>query len=302
MGITSLRRWHWVAIALAVGLTHGAVWQAAAPDLADGLDDFEAVITDQARFEHAVVTEVQGVRLFKDLTVRPQWVRTPGGAPQLVHLVTGTYWDGTPQRRDGQLQARWAPACFVAPTPYPRLASGGPLPFNSVREYLQSLGAASGVRFTYAWWWWATRPMFISVCAALVVIGGVWPTVINLLNFGTLSRPADERGVSLWQMRPAPDPDATVAPPAPVCGDALQRLEAELEAGLRGADNDAPAMPARAQTRSTAAHPAIPPLLTSPVVVVPASAPQDRHFGADRADFYPTELHYHCEIGRGPTS
>ena len=272
-----------MVIALAVGLAHGVVWQSAAPDLAGSLDDFETVITDQRQFERALVTEAHGSRLFKDLTVHPRWVSAPGGGPKLVHIVAGLYWNGQPRVEGERQVARWAPACYVAPTPYLPLSSPGS--FASVREYLQSLGGENGVRFSYAWWWWATRPMFISICASLVLVGGVWPSLINLLTFGTLTRPAEERGASLWRVKRVPH--AVVPAPAPPftsSGAPLGAHDGELEAILSGA---APA--------ATEPPPAPRPLLLDPVTAASVPQPDDRHFGAGRSDFYPTELHAESE-------
>ena len=93
MGVAAVPRWAWVVAGLVVGLLHGSLREWAST--VDPTDDYDVLLTDQGRFESALVDERLGHRLFKDVTVYPHWLpsRSTGGK-RLVHLVTGSYWDG----------------------------------------------------------------------------------------------------------------------------------------------------------------------------------------------------------------
>lgn len=278
MGIADLPRWLWIAMALFVGLTHGSVREWSSD--ADPLDRYHVLLTDQGQFEHALVAESHGHRHFKDVTVYPHWVRGPSGGKRLVHLVTGFYWDGRTSMEGGAVQAQWNPACYVAPVPYTsiRLPDGGSAKTGTVLDYLAGLRTNRGVEFRYAWWWWVRRPLFTSTLGAFVLIGAALPTAINLLAFGTLLRPPREKRPSLWRVR---HQRPIMKPKVIVPGPAVASSPAEA-AEIATAPSD-PATPAPAPT--------IRPLAPADDrLLVPASAEQNKHFGAKPEDFYPTEL------------
>lgn len=274
MRLSSLTRPNWIAIALLVGLAHGSVreWSRAA---VDPLDDYEVLITDQRQFEHALVTQSHGQPLFRDVVVYPHWVRDGRGGRRLLHLVTGGYWDGRPRNVNGALQARWEPACFVAATPYlVQDAAGQVRELPTVLDYLAQLRAKQGVRYRYAWWWWLKRPMAVSTVASLVLVGGVWPTVLNILLFGSMYRPPTERPASLWRARRSRaarkhEPSTAIVsaeatPPATIGPAKEKEAEPFVPAPILGPADDAP---------------------------VPAGEAPHKEFAARKEDFYPTELH-----------
>jgi hypothetical protein len=262
MGVAALPRWTWILVGLAVGLLHGSLREWASTS--DPTDDYDVLLADQRQFEAALVGQRLGHRLFKDVTVYPHWVRSRAtGEKRLVHLVTGAYWDGNTQLKGDAVVARWEPACFVAPVPYGSHAT--------VLDYLAELKAREGVQYRYAWWWWTGRPTFTSTVVAVTVIGVIWPTAVNLLAFGRLTRPPRQRQPSLWRVRreksaPAPPPTSSTPPSAerePIATDV-------------------------AVSPSPAA--AAPVLMTEAVGPAP-SQQVEHHYGARPDDFYPTELH-----------
>lgn len=298
--VSKLHRWHWVVIALLVGFGGGALRQNAY-DFEDELDTYGTLIPSQRRFEEAIVTEVQGQRMFKNLVVYPYHLRD-GHGDRLVHIVTGWYWNGRPEVINGQPQARYTRGCYLAASPYRPLdptdgawtgqtvAVG---PSFTVLDYLKSLHASAGVQYRYAWWWWAVRPLSLWALGSVLLIGVLWPTFINLWTFGTFSRPRGEQSSqglpwrSLLALRRV-EPRPTAAVPAPAghisLEASLDAIEQELAAGA-ASPVDSPEVPA-----ASAAKPAV--LNTAPLEPAPAAAKaDDKDFGTESDDYYPTELH-----------
>ena len=202
MTISTLRRWHWLAISLAIGLVHGSIWQTSRSATCDPLDDNEKIVTDPREFEQALVTNINGHRRFEDVVVHPYH----GLHGERAFLVTGQYWDGKFEWRDGQQVAAWVPACRVAAMPYlppPASPDGTTQPrlYPSVLDYLQALHASAGVNYRYDTFWWTAEPLFLSIAFSVVLIGMIWPTVVYLLTFGSILRPREQPGVSLWNVR-----------------------------------------------------------------------------------------------------
>jgi hypothetical protein len=277
MRVSALRRWHWILIALVVGLGGGSIRQATL-DFEDQLDGYGKLIVSQRQFEEALVGQVEGIRQFKDITVYPYVIHSTNGTKRLVHIVTGHYWNGEPVMDHGQLKARFVPSCYLATMPYRPLNGGSA---GTVLDYLDQMRKTANVQYRYAWWWWAVTPASLWVIGSLLLIGGVWPTVINLIAFGSLGRPKEEKGVSLLHVK-APPRAQPVA--ASVDASHLANLEMELEERLAGGANatDDP-QPAAPVPKTLAGGPLEP-------VALP-TAQDDREFGADKDDFYPTERH-----------
>lgn len=288
MRVTDVRHWQWLLISLLVGGACGGVRQSASDDIEDRLDRHGKLIADPKRFEVALLTKVRSQPLLKDVVVYPYWIprregqgngREDGG--RLVHVVSGKYWDGKAKKEGGQTVARWVPASFLAQVPFePRLAlpggDGAPAKFASVLEYLAFLERKEGIRYRYAWWWWAAEPLFVWTAGSIVLVGVLWPMLINLLTFGTLLRPREERGRSLWGVRSATQPKPVRAATASV---SLDELEAELESRL--ADDAKSPEPARAA-------PAIRQLSNAPLLPAAEGPKEVTEYNARDEDYYPT--------------
>lgn len=294
MQLAALKRWHWVVLALLAGFAVAWARQAAQGELTGvWVDDFGYRLSDRARFEQALGEQLQGNRLFKDITVYPRWVQDAQGRRTLVHVVAGRYWGGRPEVVNGTAQAVWRPTCFIAPVPYvpatdlsiynkpggenyaKRFQDAGPN--ATVLDFLSVMGRAAGVSYRYAWW--DAHPYLAWVGGSLLLVGGVWPTVINLLVFSSLTRPPEAKAMSLWGVKgttTAPRPGAVLAHhPAP------DELDAELEAALHGNPSAGDTEPAPA---------AVPVLSTTPLdPVAPLDTGPAKEFGAKEEDFYPTE-------------
>jgi prepilin-type N-terminal cleavage/methylation domain-containing protein/prepilin-type processing-associated H-X9-DG protein len=77
---------------------------------------------------------------------------------------------------------------FYAGRPF--AAEGEDVVSPSVDAFVKSAAAADPrIRFHRPWW---RARWFVMTCAAsmgVLIVGGVWPTVVNLIHFGTLRRP-----------------------------------------------------------------------------------------------------------------
>ena len=278
MRITAVKRWQWLALSVVLGL---ALWGLRRWDGASVPAGFES-LNDPKTFESGLVTRIQGVPLFKDVQVHRRQLDDGSGTTREVHVVLGKYCPGLPER--GTATYRWRPTVFVAPIPYHAhgvpgdlAAQGGPSP--TVLDLLETLGESEGVRYTHAWW--QTYALATWLGGSILLVGVIWPTMINLLVFGRLTRPHEEKGTDLSRVRSAP-PQAA---PQELSQEDLARLremERQLEEGLGGATvSDA---------RPAAAAPKPVPVLASGPLDGPVVTPhEDTAFVEKPDDYYPTE-------------
>ena len=296
MQLAALKRWHWIVIAILVGLIVPAVRQAFDNDLSgDYVSGFGYLLTDQSRFESALAEQYQGRRMFKDVTVYPRWVADGRRGTKLVHVVAGKYWSGREEMIDGKPQALWRPTCFLAQVPYRPMTdlgqfnrAGGPdfakqfaaVGTNpTILDFLNTMHAACGVSYSYAWW--DAHPKLTWLGGSLLAIGVIWPTVVNLLAFGQLTRPPEAKAMSLWGVKAPPkrEPQSKPMPAYHPNTDVDDELEAVLRGGAAPEDSCAESSTARALSAGP---------LEAAANVVNGEA---KDFGAEKDDFYPTERH-----------
>ena len=205
-----------------------------------------------------------------------------GGKKRLKHVAAGKYFSGTPEIKDGQWQANWVPYCFIADVPYRPLSSlDKPTdPNSTVMTYLDSLKASHGVSYTYAWW---QHPRFSPALwfgGSVVLIGVVWPTLLNLLLFGSILRPREEKGLSL---RNVTAPPATAQQQQGSDENAIGQMTAALEAQLHSSAGT-PAQSADAPK----AVPAVGNMSGEPLAPGAPVAKEPKEYGGE---FYPTTAH-----------
>ena len=284
MRLERLRRWHWAIIAIVVGIAAAQAqlqWATRDPLTAGN------VIEDPQRFESWLLRQTNGQPRLRDVVVHPVHGRGTGQGVRYVVTANRVYDDG------GALTL--VPIAFVAPQPYkPQIDLDylpGPAAADAVKklnakvnpsilDYLPAVRAAAGVKYTYAWWeqpWQATA---VWTAASLLIIAGVWPTVINLIVFGRLTQPPRELGVDLAKVRAArPQPQSS----APGDLAALEELEREMEARI----GSSPAATVEAAS-SVTAPPARVLSAVARETAVAAAAIESTEFGAKPDDFYPT--------------
>lgn len=154
------------------------------------------------------------------------------------------------------------------------------------RMVMYSLGEAWMENPKYAY------PAFAAI--GMVVVGIIWPTIMNLLVGAGFGRAPEDPGVDLSKYKSkATAPSGPTKPQVTQDDmDKLQELESQLEASLMegalegAAGGTAPAAAAPAPIKKLTAGPAEPP---PPEKDKPAGKP--KAFGADQEDYYPTEVH-----------
>jgi hypothetical protein len=293
MLIERVKRWQWLLLGVAVGTL---LWWSWRPD-PGSLAGYGECMNDSRAFEAALVGAARGAPRFSNVRVHRQSVDDGAGSAAEVYVVSGDYCDGNADPLDGTLH--WRPRYFLAPAPYrphwnlydfgdakgeaaKALEQYQRIESPTVVDFLRLLRTAGVLSYTHAWW--RTYPAATWVGGSVVLIGVVWPTVINLLVFGRLTRPREEKGIDLSKVKNPPTP----APAGPSADDLeqLHELEAELEARLAGVTPEPPTEQPPAPPRRAAA------LVTSPADPAPGDGPHDDTvFGAKPDDFYPTERH-----------
>ena len=172
----------------------------------------------------------------------------------------------------------------------------------SVRDYLAKLKDLTdklnqqyprGVfTFTYKFNWLETPRGAFSVytAAGFVLVGLIWPSLLHLLVQAGYGRAGDEFDLSKYKSRATTTPKKK-AGLTHADAEELARLEAELEAKLKAgevgaaASADAPAAaPEKPTVRVLEAGPIEQPK-------APAKPREQKGYGADQGDYYPTEVH-----------
>lgn len=166
-----------------------------------------------------------------------------------------------------------------------------PDPPGSVLDYLASIQASTnGVNsFEYRWWIQPRFNIAAWMLGCFVVIGMIWPTLINIMLYGSIFAPPREKSASLRKVKSKAAADKKKGM-TQADMDELKRLDEELEAKLM---KDAKPRDPNAQPEPVAAAAAPIRQLTGTAEETQAMASmtaEERHAYMARADdFYPVE-------------
>ena len=257
MNVHSPRRWHWAVLGLVAGVALGFARHAG--------DSIERVggpgFLSQAQFEHGfLVPPVQGKPYIAGIRIR----RTPS-----VDLVTL-------RRLSPRLD--YEDMRFAAPHRYRPLGrTGASKPDYSVRDYLAEMAAANPAITFGESWWDAPVPMTaLYGLAGVVVIGGIWPSLLQRFRPTEAQEPKYDLDRFPHESAPAPSTSDL--------SDEDRRRLAELEAamidGLECAAAPASAQPPLAPLPT--------PLVSDPPPPALASAGEGKEYDGQ---FYPVEKH-----------
>jgi hypothetical protein len=280
----------------------------------------------------AIVFDEQSNIFLSDLQVHPPMRNiTPQGRatagrssaepPPMVQWVTGNLR----RRRFRQLKDPWTaePFRYKATLPFTpdrtydlvqndwnNVMPGGPKPlqgytkpatssYATLLDYFKEIDRKYGCgALPYRYCWWEERGLTAAVypLAGVVLVGGVWPTLLNFLvgiGLGRKKKPDEEydverfKGTSKSKM-PARSATAMTQRDeqqlAAITAELEQSLAASVSASPAGG-NGAPAAAAAPTVRELTGGPVTPQPAPS---TTPAPA---KAYGADTTDYYPTEIH-----------
>ena len=279
-----MSRLSYITIGLVAGLIVGGV-RTAGLNFATELAAFHGQRIGQRDFERAVVTTIHDRPAFTELTIYPYVLNGASSAEATrLHVVSGLYCDGQPRYDSSGKQALyWSSAYFVASVPFHAVGPGEGIvstvqagaEFEDVRAFLASANPVHHLPIRYAWWWWFAQSLVVWPAAGFVVVGLIWPTVLNLLTYGTCFRPRSPE-------RHRANRHALENPPhRRSCGDAIARYRSHIpDFGIASTRSD----PCR--------HPCSAARLLSEATISATTdvATAEKEFGVGKEDYYPTEL------------
>ncbi|MDB5354838.1 MAG: hypothetical protein JWN24_1291 [Phycisphaerales bacterium] len=291
MDVGSIKTWHCMLVALVLGFSvaMGRQWAVGPSDPANIPGDLSA---QQFRFETAVLGQLEGNPLATNITVTPRWLRGRDGKNHPFHVVTADVSSGAAEKTAAGRQLHLRPAMFLMPVPYqPRVAleslrspalpdpagefSRASVP--TVLDFLRLARISRGTDYSYAWW--DAHPMLTWVGGSVLTIGMLLPATVNLMVFGSLRRPREEKAASLRGVT------GSTSAPQPVAVDDAS-LEQMIEAMEPAAE---PAVPTANEQKSAKQTPR--PLSHVPAAPAPAASNvETKAFGITDKDYYPTEL------------
>jgi len=217
--IQDLKRWHWVLIAIGVGLALSYVWSSVEWD-----ENLPTI--GQRDFEAGLVVKFPQQGHLDNVTVMPP---VQGGMYKIVaEQVRNTKTPGVVDLR---------PVAFVAESPYKAGQwRGEGESFPNVIEYLKSVKQNEpDVSWKYAWYkqTWAIYALWTG--ASILLIGGVWPSIVSLMVGAGLGFKKEDKGPEYdlarfkgeEQKKPGARPETTAADMQH-----LHELEDELEKKL----------------------------------------------------------------------
>jgi hypothetical protein len=276
--IRNIKRWQWILISQIVGTGLGYIQHLPTADWRSAFGD---TLTQQ-QFEEGLFREQSGLKWFRNLVIYPESVDDGNKRVRLL-IVSGEYFDGNFENRNGSRVAVWKPKCFIAEGPFEPITPNAKTKQGAtVIDYLNTVKGAS---FAYAWWRDPKRAMGLWMAGSFLVIGLIWPTLINLIAFGSFSRPKEEKGIDLSKVSSG---SSKSAPPKEADLQAAEKMAAELEAKIKA---DAGT---RSQQVPQSAGPAAPVLTGAALeAAMTEQERQAKEFGQERDDFYPTERHAH---------
>jgi len=298
MGIEDLKRWHWTLIGAVLGLALAYVW------VSMGDTDERVRRASIADFERdlLLVDEKSRQPYVQDIVVRPP-TRTQATTSGWVNVVT---YKRLSRDRKGNLvlDDRY----LYAEVPYKPALPGRvqPRPDLTIEQYLEELKAKGApIRYRRGWWHEPRTAMMLGAGAGMLLLGGVWATLLNIMIGAGLGRPPQPQPTlkssrrSLRQILRSWTRRADRATPAPVkaslSAEEQQRLREVAEAyeqqladgaiGVATATDLAAASPAAtAEVRKLDAAPLEP--------VAPLKRPDEDDEIEIKGEYYPVLIHH----------
>ena len=215
MHVQDLKRWHWAVIAVVVGLALSYVWSSVEWD-----ENLPTI--GQRDFEIGLVTKYPAEKHLGNVVIMPP---EEGKYKIVAEQVRNTKTVGVIEFR---------PVAYMADTPYKSgMWQNQADEYPNVREYLKKLKESNpDVKFKYAWYreTWAIYLLWMG--ASILLIGGVWPSVVSLMVGAGLGITPEEKGPEYDLDRFKSEAEKKAATPTAADMQHLHELEDELEKKL----------------------------------------------------------------------
>src|SRR5262245_8291427 len=181
MGIERFKRWQWVLIGALVGIALAYMWT----NLATSIEGLKS--SDPVAFERDVTLkdDSSGLPFVTSIVIHPAEDSFDGP----VNVVT---YKRLARDRSGRVG--WLSKRMVAKIPYTPVIPGRVEPTEgmTIQGYLEALARSDNtVRYHYGWWLEPKKAAIIGSLLGMLVIGGVWPSLLNVMVGAGLGRRAD---------------------------------------------------------------------------------------------------------------
>jgi hypothetical protein len=285
MEIENLKRWHWIAAGIVVGLALSYVWASVEPNRGrrgSAEDLFRNL---------ALKDPKSGQPIVGSIVVHPP----EQGAHGMVNIVTYTKWMFDAKRKENVTADYW----FVAEIPFvlPGRRPTGVAPTFTVSDQLNELKQRNP-QVTVRTGWWTTTPATYAIwtLGSIAVIGGLWPTLLNVVVGAGYGPPrkakTDPDQDYLSRFKSDGKPEAAQAAKPTVSAAEHERLRAmteQLESKLGGFGNVGPqAQPAG---ESQAGSP-VRKLDGGPLELTPVAQRADDDEIEVKGEYYPVLIHH----------
>lgn len=271
MHVQDLKRWHWAVIAIVVGLSLSYVWSNVEWD-----ENLPTI--GQRDFEAGLLIKMPQAGHLENVTVMPP---TDHGMYKIVaEQVRNTKTPGVVDLR---------PVAFVAETPYKAgMWRGDNESYTNVMEYLGKMKQENAeVSYKFAWYRKPAAIYALWTGASLLLIAGVWPSVVSLMVGAGLGFNKEEKGPDYDLDRFKGEAEKKDAKAQPTASDMqhLRELEDELEKKLAAQRAGMP-IP---EDEQVAASAAVRKLDGGPLEQANLDKPPEDH--DYKGEFYPVDRH-----------
>jgi hypothetical protein len=238
MELEDFKRWHWVVISLAIGALLGYARTWSSPDETSSRRGISAYEFAQQMNRPKTGN---GYAWISDVTIYPPETTFDGATnkEKQVNFVTCTLLKQTAPTKAKPEQVQ-----FMADIPFKVLGFSDPKSDRySVRDYLTDMKKDhEEIQFKYAWWRQSRTEMAIWMGGSLVLIGGIWPSVVSVMIGAGLGRPKKDKSEEEYDLdrfgkHKEPSKPAVAVKPGMTASEAqqLSDMQAEMEKNLAAA-------------------------------------------------------------------
>lgn len=183
MRIEDLKRWHWIVIGAFIGLVLGYVFSNLEPT--DPGRSLSTVDFQRAARQVSRNPATEGMPSLRNIVVYPPEQGAYGKPVHRVHFDLLHFAAGDPTKWE------YRPSHLKAEVPFVRDGSN---PENTVIDFLEAAKADNDkLSYRLAWERQGGMMYAMSVGGGVLVIGGIWPTIINLMVGAGLGKRGEKK-------------------------------------------------------------------------------------------------------------